>query len=111
MAKITSIILCQDSTSYPGMKNAQIFYFQQHLIEILQRKWMIHFQPRLRIPKMHSGFLKVEFCPYFCHFCDVTLVKLECKMNFFPEAHGKGLNSLGYSRPQELSKNTKNGCS
>jgi len=38
MAKITSIMFYQDSTSYPGMENAQIFYFEQHLIEILQRK-------------------------------------------------------------------------
>ena len=52
MAKITSIVLYQDSTSYPGMKNALIFHFKQHLIEILQRKWMIHFQARLKFPKM-----------------------------------------------------------
>ena len=56
-----------------------------------------HFLPN------HSGFLKVKFCPYFCTFCDVSLAKLQCKINFFPEAHGKGMNSLGYSRPQKLS--------
>ena len=54
-------------------------------------------------PHFHSGFLKVKFCPYFCTFCDVSLAKLQCKINFFPEAHGKGMNSLGYSRPQKLS--------
>ena len=45
-------MLCQDSTSYPGMENAQIFYFEKDLIEILQRKWMIHFQARLKVPRV-----------------------------------------------------------
>ena len=43
---------------------------------------------------LHSGFLKVKILLYFGDFCDVTLLKIENKIRFFPEAHGKGLTSL-----------------
>ena len=60
---------------------------------------------------LHSGFLKMKILLFFCTFCDVTLIEIESKWRFFPEAHGKDLTSLGFSRPQTIQEYSKFACS